>query len=71
MPERDEQQLEVEAVVELLTRLRELVPPELQAQLAEVVRQVLLLVRAVLDWWVARLEPARGDRPDVEDIPLD
>jgi hypothetical protein len=62
---------ELEAVTQLLALLREIVPPELQAQLAEVARQVLLLVRAVLDWWVARLEPARGAAPEVEDIPVD
>lgn len=62
---------ELEAFQQLAALLREIVPPELQAQLAEVARQLLLLVRAVLDWWVARLEPGRGERPDVEDVPLD
>jgi hypothetical protein len=65
---------ELEEVVALLRALRELVPPELQAQLAEVLRQVLLLLRAVLDWWVERLEAApRGaapEAPPAQDIPL-
>jgi hypothetical protein len=68
---RSEEARELEAVVQLLALLRERIPPDLQAQLAEVARQVLLLVRALLDSWVARLEPARGERPEVEDVPLD
>src|SRR3954451_16438866 len=36
----------------LLGTLRELVPPELQQQVTDLVRQVLVLVRAVLDRWI-------------------
>jgi hypothetical protein len=65
---------EVQALAAMLEALRGLLPPDLRAQLAEVVRQVLLLVRAVLDWWVARLEPADGapapPPPVVQDIPV-
>jgi hypothetical protein len=51
--------------------LRELVPPELQQQLTDLLRQILLLLRALLDWWVERLEPERPPAgPDVEDIPV-
>ena len=50
---------DLQAIAVLLETLRELVPPELQQQLADVTRQVLLLVRALIDWWVDRLaEPA-------------
>ncbi len=50
---------DLQAIAVLLETLRELVPPELQQQLADVTRQVLLLVRALIDWWVERLaEPA-------------
>lgn len=69
---------DLHALVTLLDSLRGLVPAELQAQLTEVVRQVLLLVRALIDWLVERLDvgsgPARraspGDGPDVQDIPI-
>src|SRR3954471_5037069 len=47
---------ELEEVAALLTALRGLVPAELQHQVAEVLKQVLLLLRALLDWWVARLD---------------
>jgi hypothetical protein len=62
---------ELDALVGLLRTLRELVPPELQHQVTEVIRQVLLLVRAVVDYWVQRLETPRGAAVRVEDIPIE
>ena len=62
---------DVEAIAGLVRALRELVPPELQQQVTDLLRQVLLLLRALLDWWVARLEP--GPPPadaEVQDIPI-
>lgn len=69
---------ELQALVALLESLRGLVPAELQEQLTEVVRQVLLLVRALIDWLVERMEVsagaagkrASGAGPDVQDIPI-
>jgi hypothetical protein len=61
---------ELAQLVALLGSLRELVPPELQQQVTDLIRQVLLLVRAVLDLVIERLEPGRGGEPDVEDIPI-
>ncbi|HEX2085427.1 MAG TPA: hypothetical protein VHF89_07075 [Solirubrobacteraceae bacterium] len=67
----DEANAELEALVRMLAMLRDVVPPELRAQLAELVRQLLVFVRAVLDWWIERIEPGpRGDEPEVEDIPI-
>ena len=54
----------------LLRALRELVPPELQAQVSEVIRQVLLLLRAVIDYWVDRLDAPRPAEVEVQDIPI-
>ena len=64
---------ELDAFVTLLTTMRDVLPPELRAQLAELVRQLLVFVRAMLDWWIGRLE--HGDAPPasprgVEDIPI-
>jgi hypothetical protein len=73
-PRTDEATQEAQALVALVALLRDLLPPELRRQVAELVRQVLLLVRAVLDWWLDRLEPGRAAAPAepvVEDIPLD
>src|SRR3954447_3295228 len=57
-------------LVALLGSLRELVPPELQQQVTDLIRQVLVLVRAILDRVIERLEPERGGEPEVEDIPI-
>ena len=69
---------DLQALATMLGTLRTVVPPELQQQLSEVIRQVLLLLRALIDWWVARLEPGEGGaaaaapaEPVVEDIPID
>jgi hypothetical protein len=66
---------EIEALIAAVASLRDLLPPELRAQLAEIVKQILVFVRAVLDWWIERAEQASaggrdGSRDDVEDIPI-
>src|SRR5262245_2900558 len=61
---------ELQQLVAVVASLRELVPPELQQQVTDLIRQVLVLVRAILDRWIERLEPERGSEPDVEDIPI-
>lgn len=67
---------EAQALVALVALLRDLVPDELRQQVADLVRQVLLLVRAVIDFYLDRLEPGpaparRAAAPVVQDIPLD
>lgn len=62
---------ELQALVALLDTLRGVLPEDLQHQLAEVVRQLLLLIRGLIDWWLSRLEPSqRGQERPVEDIPI-
>ena len=66
---------EAQALVALVQLLRDLLPEDLRRQVTDLVRQVLMLVRAVIDWYLQRLEPgtaeARAAGPVVEDIPLD
>jgi hypothetical protein len=64
---------DLQALLALVSAVRDAVPPELSRQLAEALRQLLLALRALLDWYIERLgEPAPGrERVDVEDIPLD
>jgi hypothetical protein len=62
---------ELDALVALLNAVKDLLPPELRQQLADLVRQLLTFVRAVLDWWIERLEGGpRGGGAEVEDIPI-
>ena len=68
----DEANAELEALISLLGTLREVLPPELRAQLAELVKALLVFVRAALDFAISQLElaAAPGERPEVEDIPI-
>ena len=55
------------AIVEALRRG---VPRELQGQFNSLLREVLLTLRALIDWYLERLD--RDERaPEVEDIPID
>jgi hypothetical protein len=67
----DETSAELDALVSLLGTLRDALPPELRAQLAELVRALLVFVRAVLDLAIGQVERGpRGEQPEVEDIPI-
>jgi hypothetical protein len=55
----------------LIEALRGIVPPELARQLADALRELLIAIRAVLDWYIARLEPPEPPSSDVEDIPVE
>lgn len=68
---------ELEAIVGVIASLRDVLPDELRAQLADLVRQLLVFVRAVLDWWIDRMEGASdadaasdGGDGRVQDIPI-
>ena len=62
---------EMQALVAVLEALRDLLPPELREQVTALVKQVLLVLRALIDWLVDRLERGpRGAAPEVEDIPI-
>jgi hypothetical protein len=74
----DEATQEAQALVALVALLRDLLPEELRQQVADLVRQELMLVRAVIDWYLQRLEAGRAGphsvparEPVVQDIPLD
>ena len=64
---------DLQALLALLDAVRDVVPAELSRQLAEALRELLLALRALLDWYIERLgEPAPGRADvEVEDIPLD
>jgi hypothetical protein len=69
----DETSSELEMLVSLLGTLRDVLPPELRAQLAELVKALLVFVRTALDFAISQLELAAappGDEPEVEDIPI-
>ena len=61
---------DAQALVALLDLGRAILPPELRAQIIELLREILLLVRAIIDWYLERLDAPRRE-PEVEDIPID
>jgi hypothetical protein len=61
---------EIEALVELWTAMRELVPPELRRRVAEAVRELLTAMRELIDWYLERADHDRRQSPEVEDIPI-
>lgn len=71
-----EHQDDLQVLAGLVSALRDLVPPELREQVNDVMRAVLQLLRAVIDWLTERLEtPAggaggSGAQRDVQDIPI-
>jgi hypothetical protein len=64
------QSAEAQALAALIDLGRTVVPPELRRQLADLIRELLLLVRAVIDWYLERLEQGRHAATEVEDIPI-
>jgi hypothetical protein len=54
----------------LLGTLRGRIPPELQQRLAEAVREVLLALRALINWYLERTERRRAEPTEIQDIPI-
>lgn len=61
---------DLSALFVALDSLRQVVPRELEHQFTSLIREVLLTLRSLIDWYLERL-----DRPShkrwVEDIPID
>ena len=54
----------------LLDTLRQAAPAELQERTGNLIREVLLTLRALIDWYLEHMDqPAR--KPEVEDIPIE
>jgi hypothetical protein len=74
---RSETAEEIQALVSILTALHAVVPEDLWEQVREIVRQLLLLLRALLDLVVDRLAgdgraagPRATGSPGLQDIPI-
>jgi hypothetical protein len=58
------------ALLGLVDGLRGQLPPELARQLADALRELLIAIRAVLDFTIDRLDPPPPTEREVEDIPI-
>jgi hypothetical protein len=61
---------DLSGLLALVDNARGALPPELSRQLADALRELLLALRAVLDYSIDRLERPRREEPQVEDIPI-
>jgi hypothetical protein len=61
---------DLEVLAAVLHSLRDLIPPELQRRVAEALRELLLAVRALIDWYLERAEQRRAAPTEVQDIPI-
>ncbi len=62
---------DLSALAGLAELARGSLPPDLQRQLQQALRELLIALRAVLDYSIDRLEPGREPPPTaVEDIPI-
>ena len=58
------------ALFVLLDGVRRAAPRELQDQVTNVIREFLLTLRSLIDWYLERLDE-RPAEPEIEDIPID
>jgi hypothetical protein len=62
---------DLSALAGLMDLARSSLPPDLQRQLQQALRELLIALRAVLDYSIDRLEPGPDPPPaSVEDIPI-
>jgi hypothetical protein len=62
---------ELDALVSLVESVRDLVPAELRERMLVALRELLLAVRALIDWYLERFEQRRrSQQVEVEDIPI-
>jgi hypothetical protein len=62
---------ELDALIGAIRSLRDLVPPEVVQRLAEAVKDLLLALRALIDWYIERLNRRPTEPAPVEDIPIE
>jgi hypothetical protein len=58
------------AMLVLLDGLRRAAPRELEEQVTNLIREFLLTLRSLIDWYLERLDQPPSE-PQVEDIPID
>jgi hypothetical protein len=61
---------ELAALAGLIDAARTSVPPEVAQQLVSALRELLVALRALLDWWIERLDREPEPPVEVEDIPI-
>jgi hypothetical protein len=58
------------ALFVMLDGMRRMAPRELEGQITNLIREFLLTLRSLIDWYLERLD-GEPQEPRVEDIPID
>jgi hypothetical protein len=58
------------ALFAMLDGIRQMAPRELDSQVTNLIREFLLTLRSLIDWYLERLDQPRQE-PQVEDIPIE
>jgi hypothetical protein len=61
---------ELELLAQLIQSVRELVPDDLQRRLSAALKEVLLALRALIDFYLERLERRDAAPAEMQDIPI-
>jgi hypothetical protein len=62
---------ELDVLIQALHSVRELIPADVLERLAAALRELLLAIRALIDWYLERVERRRTETSsEVEDIPI-
>ncbi len=61
---------DLELLMQFVQSVRDLIPPELQRRLADALRELLLALRALIDWYLERSAQRRTGPSEVQDIPI-
>lgn len=69
-PRQARAESDIELITQILASLRELIPAELERRLAHALRELLLAIRALIDWYLERSERGRAEPTEVKDIPI-
>jgi hypothetical protein len=71
-PRRDHEQRPPDpaALFQMLDGMRRMAPREVEDQLTNLIREFLLTLRSLIDWYLQRLDAPRRE-PEVEDIPIE
>ena len=62
---------EFEVLLAAVGVVRELIPPDVLARLAAAMRELLLALRALIDFYLERLDRPRSSPEPIRDIPID
>ena len=55
---------------QMLDGMRRMAPRELEDQITNLIREFLLTLRSLIDWYLERLDAPKRE-PEVEDIPIE